>query len=368
MPRYSLLAALALCAGVASAQTQLELTYTPSGGAQQTCIYTTDANNVALKASGALGANGTFGVNCPNGSTTPPVGNPSFVNGLAGDVMAAVTTGGTAALSWQADADTCSYDGNVFPAGVSFGTSWPATGVACSSAATCNVLHSANLILSANGSYKFRLTCSKNGNATTVSSEVNTIASTPTNPTGCTGPGSGITRQYTGYICEQNDPDNCTNGDLTKFENIFGGGTKLWPGTRGLPKRIKVNRNQFVSLAFTVPTDFSNKGYGGYVGSEINTGGSDIPYITMTVSPTCGDFAIANPISTRCLLNQGGGAASVIWSTYPAGTTTYNESCHLTPGQTYYLNIIYAPLSRPDQSSCPDTSCNRTIKNDLGAF
>ena len=358
-----------LFAGAAFAQTTLKLVYTQAGGGPQTCIYTTDGNNVSLETeTGALKTTGgTFGTNCP---TAVPPGAPSFVDPLSTDLPSSSTTGSTVTLSWRADADSCTYDGSTFPAGVTY-ASWPTTGTACSSDAACDSPHSVNLQLTANGSYKFKLTCSRSGNQTTVSSEANTVASTQS--TGCVAP-AGLTRQTTAMVCGNGSyAFECRNVDITKFEQVFGYNRsapttplKAWPGLRNLAQRIQINRNQYIALQFTVPSDFGTGKYGHYQLSEDNIGGQQ-GLMSVTLSPNCGDFSTQNPISTRCLINLGGEQVSMTWGSYAPTDPNYSQLCHLTPGQTYYLNVVYGSLSAPAPTTCVNTSyCDRPILNASG--
>jgi len=352
---------LALVAGSVAAQSPvaLELTY-QAGAAPKTCIFTTDAG-VSMSPSNRLVASGTFGAGCP---TSVAPGTPSFSDPLTNDLAAGVTTNATLSLGWRADADRCVTDGSLFPSGVSYPT-WPVSGEICNSAATCNVPHAQTFTASANGAYKFKLSCYKEGNTTPAVSEANTVASAI--PTGCPGP-AGTTRQTSGTVCDVG-MFACRGVDMTKFENVFGynqnqpSQPNMWPGTYNLQQRPSITNNQFVALAFTVPANYPTNKYGYLMLAETNFQGR----MSMTISSTCGDFGATNPISQKCILNDGGASSQMLWSTYTSGSV-YNGSCHLTAGQTYYLNMIYAPIATPGSSSCAEGSCANAIQNGTGNF
>ncbi|HJU40570.1 MAG TPA: hypothetical protein VJ724_13420 [Tahibacter sp.] len=344
--------------GTASAQSPvvLELSY-QANGTPKTCIFTTDAG-VSMNAASRLTASGTFGQNCP---TSQVVGNPSFTNPLAGDIPSSVTVGTNLPITWSADADTCTYDGSTFPAGVTY-TNWPTTGTACNG--DCANLRTLSFPASVAGAYKFKLNCSKTGNPTPLSNEANTTATTA--PVGCTGP-TGTSRQTVGAVCDVAG-QGCRNVDMTKFENVFGYNAtqpsqpNLWPGTYNLQQRPTIANNTFLALQFTVPANFATNKYG-YLGiAETNFQAR----MSMKISTTCGDLSpsTGNP---KCLLNDGGASSQMLWSTYTSGPV-FTGSCALTAGQTYYLHMIHAPLQTPAQSSCGPGSCANSIQNGPGVF
>lgn len=351
-----LIAAAAL--SPAGAQTTLKLNYNQNG--IQTCTYTTDAAGVALDpATGNLVASGTFGAGCP----TTPINPPSFTNTIDTDIASTITVNTTQTLTWAADADSCVYDGSSFPAGVTF-ANWPTSGSACTGS-SCNTTHTVNLVPAAVGSYTFKLTCTRSGSPTQVVSTVTTTASAV--DTSCAGP-SGLTRQTTGRVVHISGNVNRNNVDLTKFENVFGyqgtANMKLWPGVLNLQAMPTINSNQFVALKFTVPANFAIN-TGGYMGvAETNTQSP----VTISYSTVCGDFSVPNPISVKCQIDNGGTGSQMLWGYYATGSGAYNGSCHLTPGQTYYMNIMTAPLGNPTQSSCGAASCNVNFQNGPGSF
>lgn len=357
---------VAVVAGVAAAQQPvvMQLTYTPSGAStEKTCVFTTNGN-VTMNSDTSLAARGTFGQDCPTTVVQPP-GTPAFRDALAGDIPTSVTTGATLSLNWRADADRCTYDGSSFPVTLA---NWPTTGEACNSAATCDVAHPQTFTASANGLYKFKLNCYKTGNATPVSSEANTTASTGS--TGCQAP-AGLTRQLNAQVCDAGGSACRGSVDVTKFENVFGynaagGAPTTWPGRRNLQQRISISNNNFVALQYTVPAGYpsgANGKYGYFTLVDTNYFGTT----TIKVSKTCGDLAPTSAISPNCILNNAHGSGTFFWSTYTSGPD-YQASCALTPGETYYMHIIHADLAAPGTSTCPLGVCSNSIQNGPGLF
>ncbi|HJU39829.1 MAG TPA: hypothetical protein VJ724_09675 [Tahibacter sp.] len=353
---------------------RLELTYTPAGSSTpKTCIFET--TGVALDGAN-LAATGTFGQDCPTAadSGSTPVGTPSFVDSLSGDVASTVTAGSPAKLTWRADADTCTYDGTSFPAGVASIAGWPTSGDACTSAATCNTAHTASLTMpSTAGEYRFKLTCSKNGNPTPVSSEAVTRIDATGGQGQCIAP-AGLTRQTSTVVCDVDGNRECRDVvDATRFDLVFGTTTLQpnqvtpWPGRYNLQQRPLVNNNRYLALQFTVPADYRTDAYGFLGIAETWYDGR----LSMTLSTACGDFGETNQIAQRCILS-GPNAAShpsqLGWTTYTSGPT-HDGLCPLEPGRTYYLNILYAPVADPLETTCEGFgSCQRAIQNGPGRF
>lgn len=365
--RSALLSALslALLAGsptVSMAQVTVKLNW----GQSNPCIFTTDAQGVSLDPqTGALTANGTFDTSSANSScpSSTPVGTPSFSNALSGDVGATVATGTSATLTWQADADNCDYSGTSYPAGVTSVANWSTSstsGAACSSSAACNTAHSANITFPADGNYTFGLRCYKNGNTTPATSVVSTVASTQS--TACTGVApAGLTRQLTGAVTQYTTTTSTRNGvDVTRWDQVWGydntvGTPSAWPAVNNILQSPRITKNYYLAVAFSVPSTFS--GYGDL--KETTTGSSGA--VSMTISECPGHFnsnVLALPAKCQVNLTAEGGA-KLAWTTDTSVTT----KCALTPGKTYYLNVITASLSTPTTSTCTTSSCTHTIVN-----
>jgi len=354
-------------AGSTAQATQLQLIYTPAGGTAQTCQFDVDSNGVTLDpVTGKLVATGSFntgaGSNCP---TAAVVGTPSFTNSLSGDIASAVDTGSAQTLTWAADADSCTYDGTTLAQAVA---NWPSSGSACSNASACGQTHTVNITIPADGSYTFKLNCYKTGNATPVVSQVSTAAATPAS-TGCIAP-AGLTRANKITLFDGQNVQR-SNVDSTKFENIWGYNTSkpslptLWPGNYNSQARPELPPGYYLSAQFTVPAGMAAGKYGNFSANETNpesAGGW-----TVTISTSCGDFRAANqnPIAPSCVKDSLPPSSPISWQ---VGTNYSSSSlCPLTPGQTYYLNMIYAPLATPTQSYCTGT-CGNLIANGPGNF
>ncbi len=149
--------------------------------------------------------------------------------------------------------------------------------------------------------------------------------------------------------------------DLTLFENVFGdnpgGSPRLFPGTADLNQRIMIARNKYIALKFTVPANFPLQTIGQYRFEETQP---QTTRMSWTISKTCGDFSTSPiaPLTTSCIMNNGPVNSTLAWG-YVQGASS---RCPLEPGQTYFLNIIHAPLSNPASTYCAGT-CGNTIQN-----
>ncbi len=355
----ALLLSIAAASGSANAQTTLRLTWTPSGGGpQKVCEYTTDANGVSMDpTTGALLAAGSFsGADCPTGTT--PVSDPVITNGITvADIPSSTTTGSTHSVTWSANADSCNYSGSVTPGAIA---NWPLSGNVCSNATACaQGLTVPVTIPGTIGAYKFQLTCNKVGSAVTATSAQNvTVTAGGGGGDTCVN-NTGISRLTFGRV-QYNDTSG-RDVDLTLFENVFGhnpaGESRLFPGTANLNQRVFIPRNQYVSLKFTVPAALPNQTYGQFRFEETQPSALRMSF---TISKTCGDFSATatSPLTSRCIMNNEPVNGTLAWGYYLGATTL----CPLVPGETYYFNIIHAPLSNLTNSSCSG-NCGNTIQN-----
>lgn len=339
---------------------QMDLTWSPGGGVNQICRFTWNSSGVSLASNGELRVTGTFaGKDCP----TSVVSNPVFTNGIdASDLPATAATGSSHTITWAATADSCTYANSSFPASV---TNWPTSGSACASAAACSAQHSVGITFpSTPGTYRFELTCSKVGAASTaVASRTVQVSTTP--PPGCIAP-AGLTRQTVGTVAYNNTVSR--NEDLTRFENVFGhdnsgGPYRLFPGTANLNQRIYIVKNRYVALQFTVPANFPAGTYGQFRFEETQPQ-TNPARMSYTISKSCGDFSATAtaPLTARCIVNNGPPNSTLLWAYDPAAT----QACLLERGQTYYLNIVHASLASPTSSYCvgsTGTECGNTMQN-----
>jgi hypothetical protein len=356
LPAAALL--LTIAAASANAQTTLRLTWTPPTGGPKVCEYTTDANGVTMDpTTGALLATGTFsGTDCPTGTT--PVSDPQITNGItAADIPTSATVGTQHTITWSANADSCTYTGSVTPTAIS---NWPLTGNVCSNAAACATGLSVPVTLPGTaGSYRFQLSCTKIGSGVTATSGQNVTVTTGGGGGESCVNNTGISRLTFGRV--QYNTGDARDTDLTLFENVFGhvfvGDLRPFPGTANLNQRIMIPRNQYVSLKFTVPSNFAHQTAGQYRFEETQPGTLRMSY---TISKTCGDFSATPtpPLTSQCVINNGQVNSSLLWAYYIGAPNV----CQLVPGETYYLNIIHAPLSGLTNSTCSGT-CGNTMQN-----
>jgi len=330
------------------------------GSPEKTCVITSSAEGVALDpVTGNLSLSGSFaGTNCPAGGGGG-VTDPVITDGLD-ELPSNVLVGATANVTWAATAETCTYSDSTFTNPI---TNWPTSGsgaTPCNTTAGCAASHPVSLSFPQTGTYTFRLTCTKAG-AANPATATRTVTVSDTPPAGCIAP-SGLTRLTSGTV-KYNDGASRTS-DLTLFENVFGhdpngGSLRTFPGTMNLTQRIMMPKNNYVALKFTVPANFNSATQGGYRNEETNQ--PDRPStLSMTVSKSCGDFNVTPtaPMTAKCILNGGALSSALAW-----GNTGLTSRCELQAGETYYLNILYAPLSTPTTSACSLPTCSNPIQN-----
>ncbi|HSX58679.1 MAG TPA: hypothetical protein VLF18_00635 [Tahibacter sp.] len=356
LPAAALLFTIAVASGSANAQTTLRLTWTSPSG-PKVCEYTTNADGVTMDpTTGALLATGAFaGADCP---TATPVSDPVITNGItSADIPTSTTTGATHTITWTASADSCSYAGSVTPATIS---NWPLSGNVCANAAACAAGASVPVTIPATvGNYKFQLSCTKIGSSVTAVSAQDVAVTTGGGGGDTCVNNAGITRQTFGRV-QYNNLD-ARDTDLTLFENVFGhnpaGANRPFPGTANINQRIMIQRNQYVALKFTVPSNFPPGMAGQFRFEETQPQTLRMSY---TISKTCGDFSqVAQaPLTVKCIVDNGQVNSVLLWAYQPSAT----NACQLVPGETYYMNIIQAPLSTLTNSGCSGT-CGNTIQN-----
>ena len=112
-----------------------------------------------------------------------------------------------------------------------------------------------------------------------------------------------------------------------------------------------------MALKFTVPPGFPNQTYGQFRFEETQPQSLRMSF---TISKTCGDFSATAtpPLTSRCIMNNEPINGTLAWGYYLGATTL----CPLVPGESYYLNIIHAPLANLTNSSCAG-NCGNTIQN-----
>lgn len=364
-------AVLASCLSVpAAAQTVTRLTWTPpGGGTPKVCTFTTDTSGANMDASGSLSMTGAFSGDCPSdsgggggGGSTAPV----ITDGIAATEIPATTSkGATHTVAWSADADNCSYSTSSLAAPIS---TWPTSGNVCSDAASCAAPHSVAVTMpNTAGSYTFALSCRKSGSGVVASSSrTTTIAADPPPSGECIAPAglSRVTDLYTTF----NNGGGQQTVDATKFAPVFGynfagGAVRDFPGTLNLTQRLNIPKNFYVAMRFTVPADFAPNTRGLFRYDEtIPVGGA----VSMTLSKNCGDFGAAAtaPMNAKCSQSNIRPGDGLPWAYSPADGNLF---CQLVPGETYYLNVLFASLSSPLTTSACTSTCDRGIQTQIVA-
>jgi hypothetical protein len=266
------------------------------------------------------------------------------------------------------------------PAAVSGISGWPTN--FCSTAGTCNGSRTASLTGLATapaGTYALTLTCSNTSNAPVASTAVVNV--TPIVAGNCPSPvvPAGISAQ-TSVAMSFGYPQGTNEyiGNSSDFGSMFGraatgssstvvAGETAWPGVSGAALWLTVNHDQYISIPF-VPA-------AGRIGAYKEQPNAEQQYASISISLCPGDFRITpdpyvagttSVLGSYCS-RQGYNANSVqlYWDVVPSGTSPI---CHLTAGQTYYLNIIQAPLAdstAKPSSMCAAASCSSNVTNTI---
>jgi len=99
----------------------------------------------------------------------------------------------------------------------------------------------------------------------------------------------------------------------------------------------------------------------GYQGFYKNISYNGGPNLTMSISPTCGDF---HPAQTACLREDvpSGDQGMVYWR-LSSGTNFY---CHLDAGSDYYVNIKLTDPTATGPNCAPSGTCYAHVQNNFG--
>jgi hypothetical protein len=249
--------------------------------------------------------------------------------------------------------------------------------------ATVRVWNEAGTLLTStvalsDGTYSFSLTCNRTGNATPVTSTASiTVGSGGGGGgTACSGIPGTLTRQVAGKTTWLGSLIVMTSNDFTQFKTVWGRdpnapstGTVLdWPDRTGVLSQLQINKNNYLSLQFTVPAALSASAYGTLQGSTSQFNGNLKPW-SMTITHNCfGGFNTqsSNLPNTHCTSSNQTETGGITWSL--VGNTQGLNTCQLIPGDTYFLNIIHAPLTNSDAtsgttSSCTVASCSASVNS-----
>lgn len=345
-------AAAALFTAVVSAQITIAVQWTAPDGSPATCLITTDEQGV-LGQGAQLTARGSFGPGCP-GREAPP---PRITDGLdANELPPFVLAGTTLVAGWAADADDCDYAASRFPEPVS---GWPTGGTICSSAAACASVPAVSLTLPSPGTYTFVLTCRRIGVAAAAVSQRTVFAMPPDAPP-CVGGPIGLTRITMAQV-ESNGVGRAA--DVTRFDNVFGHVDETtrrgFPGLADSDQRLLLGRNTYAALGFAVPAGLA-PGTAGLLRFGEAQPQSMPARMSLTISANCGDFGTtpAAPLNTACVVDDLAPGGSLRWI---VGDTAAGF-CRLEAGRTYYLNVLHASLTAPNDSYCTG-SCGNVLQN-----
>lgn len=341
----------ALTVPMAQAQSSpVTITLTNTAQNNQPCRFNAP-DGLDIGSSGAVDATGTFvsgDPGCPagGGGGAPPAF--TMTSTPASSAASPITVPATVAVGWSGatNATGCYINtSGTVPADVA--SAWYPGKLLCSGAACAT--SSTSLDLGAGdtgGPYTFAATCTGPGGS--VNSSVQVFTSGGGGGGSCPGVGlpAGVTsRQTTGSVAIPPAPP--ASRDFTQWSGIWGYGAP--DGWTGFPNVLNqkpvlyVNNSQFVATQFTVPTNYSGQvcsgGYCWGMLSLVNTYTTNQMDATFTISPTCGDFAASDFTGDPDCMEALNIKGSFVWDTYPA-SQPQPFSCKLTPGATYYLNIV----------------------------
>lgn len=205
------------------------------------------------------------------------------------------------------------------------------------------------------GTYVLNMHCD-NASGSAVSNPA-TVVITPANTDSCPAG-----RQTQATICYQYTTagNSCAvNSDVTKFENIWGrywinsgsisSPPQLFPGVNYYAVIANLNANGYIAAKFTMPAGLPSNQLGILSHGETLAG----PNLTMSISPSCGDFAPSPPI---CLYTDRGPPSAI--GKWKPTSNNAAVACPLTPGQTYFMNL---KITTP--STCAGTSCTVSTQN-----
>ncbi|HET6633005.1 MAG TPA: hypothetical protein VFG73_09910 [Rhodanobacteraceae bacterium] len=348
-----------------SAAPTLKLDYGPG-----TCTFVTDGGlTIGGDEPGVVNATGTFGTGCPTGSATGTADLSLGASATSTTVDKSVT------ITWSAVADVCHYTGTSFPAALS---GWPSSGDACVGATACAAGDTYTASFTSSGNYTFGVKCisgEHNGQPETSAAKTVTVAvsgGTPPPPsTSCVAP-AGLTQQTTATLQSFNGYPTLDDVDVTKWSNVFGYGWSSggehygWPGFAGGGSKIFVNKNQYISIPFTVPANAEQTGLDGTPYGYFATNNSSVNngvVWSASISDECGDFVRPTEIDDPeywCYASFNYSQSGLYWTVAPAARRKF--SCNLVPGKTYYFNLIAAPMSDVTKSNCQGSSCSTNLQ------
>lgn len=206
------------------------------------------------------------------------------------------------------------------------------------------------------GAYVLSLRCENSAGAVT---SQNATVNVTQNSTSCP---AGL--QTNGDLAYQVSLTGPSNVDLTQFKNIWGrtNGTDVgveFPGVSYYAIFKTLDRTKYISAKFRVPAGLSANATGSLSKGENFIG----PYVTTSISTTCGEFDQAD-LAPYCLTTNRGAAGAILarWKLTTGSPAT--NACALTPGQEYYLNIKVTDPSVPN-TNCTGNLCKMNVQNSV---
>ncbi len=262
---------------------------------------------------------------------------PVVIDSATGDITAQVT-----------DPDACGSTTPVPPtvtvtpttATINLGSSqtisWTSTGAtscvkAGSWSGTATTTGNETVTPPSTGTYTYTITCTNNDGSASDSSVV--TVSDPNVPSFCsTIPTFGLT--------EQHNPET--------YQDATGNG---WPGVIGDSDFWSLNSFQYNALSFVADSSSGTLVFEAGRPSE----GAPAGY-TVKISQCPGDFTTEqpfNPDTFHCI--KSGPTANLKWS-----ATSQTGYCKLTPGVTYYLNVVHGTVENNSTftNNCSSTFCS----------
>ncbi|MEO8459133.1 MAG: hypothetical protein ABI451_01275 [Dokdonella sp.] len=322
-----------------------------------------------------------FNAGFPNGVVSPaasitinsqPQGAPAITGPSSWGLPSATQTApyALAAKTWSAtNAEQCTYNGTNSAAGVLSG--WGAAGsVACTGSAQCASTHTfpgTTLNPTATTTYTFGLNCT-NATFPTTANQTASVTVQPNSQTSCPGTPSGWNRQNTGSVIYQAGFQATLPADgFANWDSIWGRPypnltpIDAWP-SKTISRVVgpNISFKNFISAQFSVPANLISSNKSGLLHVE-QTGFQGA--ISMTMSTKCGDFdQSSSSIPAGCFKAGMLGDSSFYWTTI--GTPL---KCQLTPGQTYYLNLIYTSTLANSATGAPlgASSCTGVCANQI---
>jgi hypothetical protein len=370
MSQYRYILVSLLFASVSFAQAQPIVKINP--GASE-CDVTAKAGDpiFQLDATGNVIVTGDMSGSCgtPTGGGTPTFGfNPPAaglkINGGSATVAAGSVT--SVPFTYQAyNAPSCTVGQ---PTTTGSCPAVTATGGACTgsgaqlgcspSAATLSIPTAANMGSNTSCGYTVTANCSGVTSAAvmTVTTNVSGGGSFGTQPAACTSSPVntlGLTWQRSAMWTWQAGLTKTNEPDATDYRNFYSGpvgtGQLPWPSaSSGAKPVIDIAANQYLALGFVVPAGTSLSIAPFY----FNVNSASQP-VAISVSECPGDFGQQGThiTSSACKSDRTGSGGLQTYLGTAAGT------CHLTPGATYYLNMIDSALPVANGSTAPATAC-----------